>query len=208
MYTFLEAVRMPKRIAGLSLLLVLTGFLAGSAENPAFRCLALNIYWEARLEPVEGKWAVAYVTVARAMAARSSEVDKKKWGGPNICNTVFKSGIDKSTNRRVAQFSWILFVDPSREPVDVKNYQLAELIARETMRNPDAPLKYVPGIRHARYYLNPRATSPANYCRFQREFIAVNEGLPVGRHFFYREPTLEEIRDRRKNPVRCVPFGR
>src|SRR5574341_488621 len=52
---------------------------------PEVICLAMNIYYEARSDPVEGRLAVAWVTVNRARVARTS-----------ICYEVFKPW----------QFSW------------------------------------------------------------------------------------------------------
>lgn len=50
-------------------------------------CLALNIYFEARGEPLPGQYAVAEVTIRRAENART-----------NICAEVFRPG----------QFSWTM----------------------------------------------------------------------------------------------------
>lgn len=51
----------------------------------ALLCLALNVYFESRGEPVEGQYAVAMVTLNRA-----------KQSGQDICSTVFAP----------KQFSW------------------------------------------------------------------------------------------------------
>lgn len=53
-------------------------------------CLALNVYFEARSEPIEGQYAVAEVTIRRA-----------KESGRSICEEVFQ---DK-------QFSWTMSSD-------------------------------------------------------------------------------------------------
>jgi FimV-like protein len=50
-------------------------------------CLAMNIYYEARSDPIEGRLAVAWVTINRARRART-----------NICYEVFKPW----------QFSWTM----------------------------------------------------------------------------------------------------
>ena len=52
-------------------------------------CLAKNIYYEAGIEPIEGKYAVAQVTINRLMAQR--------WGN-SICKVVHAP----------SQFSWTL----------------------------------------------------------------------------------------------------
>lgn len=56
-------------------------------------CLALNIYHEARGEPIEGQRAVAYVTINRAQAS-----------GKEVCDVVFED----------EQFSWTI---GNKEPV-------------------------------------------------------------------------------------------
>jgi len=53
--------------------------------HAALLCLALNVHFEARGEPVEGQLAVAHVTINRAKENRT-----------DICHEVFKKG----------QFSW------------------------------------------------------------------------------------------------------
>jgi spore germination cell wall hydrolase CwlJ-like protein len=53
--------------------------------HAALLCLALNIHFEARGEPIEGQLAVAHVTINRAKENQTS-----------ICHEVFKKG----------QFSW------------------------------------------------------------------------------------------------------
>lgn len=55
-------------------------------------CLALNIYFEARNEPIDGRYAVAEVTLRRAI----------KSGRP-VCNEVFTD----------SQFSWTIQSDNS-----------------------------------------------------------------------------------------------
>lgn len=55
------------------------------------RCLAENIYFEARNEPVEGMLAVAFVTMNRVES-------------PNYPNTI--CGVVKQKIRRTCQFSW------------------------------------------------------------------------------------------------------
>jgi spore germination cell wall hydrolase CwlJ-like protein len=61
------------------------------------RCLTQNIYFEAGNEPIEGKIAVAMVTLNR--------VNAKEW--PNtICEVVKEKKIKKQKNKMVCQFSW------------------------------------------------------------------------------------------------------
>jgi len=55
------------------------------------RCLAGNIYFEARSESIEGQMAVAFVTINRMISRDFPD---------NICSVV------KQKNRRLCQFSW------------------------------------------------------------------------------------------------------
>lgn len=61
-------------------------------------CLAKNIYYEAGLEPYEGKVAVAQVTVNR------SENDKFP---DTICGVVHQKTRAAATGKTVCQFSWV-----------------------------------------------------------------------------------------------------
>lgn len=58
----------------------------------ALLCLALNVYYEANLEPTNGKYAVAHVAMNRAQES-----------GDSICKVVYKP----------SQFSWTLKPQPA-----------------------------------------------------------------------------------------------
>jgi N-acetylmuramoyl-L-alanine amidase len=70
------------------------------------QCLALNVYHEARGEPLPGRFAVAYVTLERAKAKRRS-----------ICRTVFEPH----------QFSW---TSGDHRAHDVRAWRDAVLVAK------------------------------------------------------------------------------
>lgn len=70
--------------------------------STAALCLALNVYWEARGEPLVGQKAVAYVTLRRA------NFDER-----NICKEVFKP----------RQFSW---ANPLTEASPAERIRLAD----------------------------------------------------------------------------------
>jgi spore germination cell wall hydrolase CwlJ-like protein len=61
------------------------------------QCLAENIYFEARGEPLEGQYAVAEVTLNRRWAERFPHT---------ICEVVHETRWDPSRRRFVADFSW------------------------------------------------------------------------------------------------------
>lgn len=61
------------------------------------RCLAMNVYHEARGEPLPGKYAVAEVTMNRVKSKRY----------PNdVCDVVYQRAWVKRYNRYVSEFSW------------------------------------------------------------------------------------------------------
>ena len=63
------------------------------------KCLADNIYFEARNESVKGQVAVALVTINRVNSIHF----------PNtVCDVVWQQGYSRKTKRKVAQFSWTL----------------------------------------------------------------------------------------------------
>jgi spore germination cell wall hydrolase CwlJ-like protein len=126
-------------------------------------CLALNIYFEARSEPMEGKLAVAHVVLNRVGSDRFPET---------ICAVVRQGG---ERTRHRCQFSW--WCDgQSDEPRNPAAWDAARLIAwfvyhGETADPTDGSLWY-----HADY-VDP----------YWRE--AFNRGPQIGRHIFYRSET-------------------
>lgn len=80
-------------------------------------CLALNIYFEARSEPLAGKLAVGHVVLNRAAAK----------GFPNkICDVVKQGGEDR---RHKCQFSW--WCDGrSDRPRDPQAWKESQVLAR------------------------------------------------------------------------------
>ena len=88
--------------AGASVMLVLfaTTMYAKQVRESALaelNCLALNVYYESRGEPIEGQYAVAEVTMNRVADERY----------PNtICETVYQQRWDSLRKRYVGAFSW------------------------------------------------------------------------------------------------------
>ncbi len=108
------------------ILLFLGGLVLGSAGAPALagqdnaqkqankemRCLALNVYFEARGEPAEGQLAVAMVTMNRV---------KSRHYPNSVCGVVWQK----------RQFSWT-HDGKSDRPTDKRAWRLAQKIARFT----------------------------------------------------------------------------
>ena len=124
-------------------------------------CLALNIYHEARGEPLPGKRAVAHVVLNRA----------RHWRFPDdICDVVKQGGEEK---RHACQFSW--WCDGrSDQPQDRvawrESLSLAKVILDDPSTDPtDGALWY-----HAIYVEPDWSTRLA-------------QGPQIGRHVFYHE---------------------
>lgn len=78
----------------------------------AILCLALNIYYEANTEPIEGKYAVAHVTLNRV---------NNKYYPDNICEVVYQP----------YQFSWTL--SPQKRP-EGEGWKEAKRIAKVVLK--------------------------------------------------------------------------
>lgn len=75
-------------------------------------CVACNIYWEARGEPIEGYWVPALATLNRV----EGKLYPSKKLGPKVkkeklvnefCQVVYEERWDKKRGKWVAMFSWI-----------------------------------------------------------------------------------------------------
>ncbi len=69
-------------------------------EKRELACLALNVYYEARGEPMAGMYAVAEVTMNRVRSARHP---------PTVCGVVYEQRWDRLRKRKVGAFSWTEF---------------------------------------------------------------------------------------------------
>ncbi|GAB6053789.1 cell wall hydrolase [Magnetospira thiophila] len=129
-------------------------------------CLALNVYWEARSEPLEGQLAVAGVTLNRA---RSAEFPS------TICGVVMQ-GVGK---RNQCQFSW--WCDgKSDEPTEENAWKLAKMVARYALHANDQDPSRGALFYHASYV--------------QPEWVAkLKRVRQIGHHIFYRDPTTSKL---------------
>lgn len=129
------------------------------------RCLALNIYFEARSEPEAGKYAVGHVVMNRVAHRRFPR---------SICRVIRQGGYKR---RHRCQFSW--WCDgQSDKPRDVSAWdesrRIAAVIYTGTSEDPtDGALWY-----HADY------VKPDWRSDFQR-------GPKIGRHVFYAIETMK-----------------
>ena len=79
------------------------------------KCLAMNMYHEARNQTIDGQYAVAHVTMNRVASSKHAD---------NICDVVYAN----------KQFSWTWTLTDTT-PDDQKAYDLAYTIASEVISN-------------------------------------------------------------------------
>ena len=126
-------------------------------------CLAENIYFEARGEPLAGQYAVAEVTVNRTQAEHFPHT---------ICQVVHETRWDPIRRRHIADFSWTELADDLSEP-DGPAWKQAMTIATAVYDDVNQPL--VPGALF--YHAN---TVRPGWAR-GRKVVAT-----IGNHIFYR----------------------
>lgn len=131
------------------------------ARREQLRCLALNIYWEARSESIAGQLAVAAVTLNRVQNPRFPS---------DVCDVVRQGG---EIRRHRCQFSW--WCDGKKDdPVNAESWRrattLARLVSAGVAKDPtNGALWY-----HADY------VNPAWAERMERV-------AKIGRHIFYTD---------------------
>lgn len=134
-------------------------------------CLAMNVYHEARGQPLEGQVAVAHVTLNRA-----------RHTGLTPCQVVIQP----------KQFSWVndgkmyydgksWKVDPSLWPRNKKAWDEAKLVARAVMLN------VVKDPTHGALYYHAEKVHP----KWAKKMQFVTK---IGSHLFYRQPMLMAVR--------------
>ena len=126
------------------------------------QCLAENIYFEARGEPLAGQYAVAEVTLNRTRAAHFPHT---------VCQVVHETRWDPSRRRHVADFSWV--ERGASSPDDGPAWRQALAVASAAYDDRQAPL--VPG---ALFY---HATNVRPGWARSRTPVAT-----IGNHVFYR----------------------
>lgn len=128
-------------------------------DTKELRCLALNIYWEARSEPLEGQLAVAGVTLNRVASPRFPD---------SICGVVYQGGWAK---RHKCQFSWQCD-GLSDTPKEKTAWHAAQQLAR----------LYLAGI-----YTDPTGAALWYHADYVTPYWAdsMTETAQIGRHIFY-----------------------
>lgn len=126
------------------------------------QCLAENIYFEARGEPLEGQYAVAEVTLNRTRAQNFPHT---------ICAVVHQSRWDPGRRRPVADFSWTEL--GALSPEDGPAWKRAMAVANAAYDDLHDPV--VPGA----LFYHATSIRPG----WARTRIAI---ATIGRHVFYR----------------------
>lgn len=128
----------------------------------AMMCMALNVYFEARGEPIQGQHAVALVTMNRA----KGDPDK-------VCEVVFKRKQFSWANGKVVRLGQAYFIDIDHE-YEERAMKLARSIARAHLKG------WVKDFTGGATHYHARSVQPRWSYNLQK--VAV-----IGRHIFYKE---------------------
>ena len=122
----------------------------------AATCLALNVYFEARSEPIVAQFAVAQVTMNRVKSAQYPD---------NVCDVVWD-------NR---QFSWT-HDGKSDKPKEKAAWERAQWVAKITLEDNDNSISVVPNdtVHYHADYVKPYWITSC---------VRITQ---IGRHIFYR----------------------
>ena len=131
-------------------------------HNESLACLARNVYFEARGEPLAGQYAVAEVTMNRRASRRFPRT---------ICEVVYQKNWDPLRGRYVSAFSWTEF-NALPEP-EGEHWERARQVAEAVYYQ-----KYTPQLHGALFF-------HATY--IQPEWAKEKRRITkIGRHVFYR----------------------
>jgi N-acetylmuramoyl-L-alanine amidase len=125
-------------------------------------CLARNVYYEARGEPLSGQFAVAEVTMNR----KASRLFPK-----TVCEVVYQKTWDAGRRRYVGAFSWTEF-EKLDEPAG-ETWQRAQAIAATVYYHKHSPVVHGALFFHA-VHIRPD---------WARERKRIGR---IGKHIFYR----------------------
>lgn len=116
--------------------LVLLCVASDAYAGDGLKCLADNIYHEARGESVEGQRAVGFVTINRLF---SDERGFNKRGSLDACDVVYYGTFDKNgaVRKHRCQFSWTCD-GKSDDITDLESYARITELAQELLEDPDA----------------------------------------------------------------------
>jgi len=148
---------------GLSMTVVM--FAKQQHDSRNIKCLAMNVYHEARGEPKLGQYAVAVVTMNRVSSTRYPD---------DVCRVVYQKGWSSKWKRYVAAFSWTLdqVTDIPKESLAWKNaVDVAKAVYQEEI---SGKAKVKDAMYYHAEYVKPRWAS-------QKSRVT-----KIGRHIFYK----------------------
>jgi len=126
-------------------------------------CLTMNIYHEARGEPIKGQYAVARVTLNRVASKRY----------PNtICEVVHQKKWDYLRKRYVSAFSWTEL--PPKKNIKNKAWNQALKIAKDVYQNQSHTNNLHGALFYHARYIKP------SWARKKKPIAR------IGKHIFYR----------------------
>lgn len=132
------------------------------------KCLADNIYFEAKSEPLEGQLAVAEVTLNRVEHPQYPKT---------VCGVVWQQNKDRRTGKKVAQFSWTLDGKPD-VPRSKETYEQIYALAEEVLLyGMDSAIVGPEALFYHATYVKPR---------WSRSMVKV---MRIGNHIFYQPRT-------------------
>lgn len=127
------------------------------------KCLAMNVYHEARGESTLGQYAVAAVTMNR--------VDSDKYP-EDVCHVVYQKAWSKQQQRYIAAFSWT--TDTAEDvPYESVAWKKAVRVAKEVY-NDNAKSNVKGALFYHAEYVDPK---------WARNKLRITK---IGRHIFYR----------------------
>jgi N-acetylmuramoyl-L-alanine amidase len=132
------------------------------AERQTLACLARNVYFEARGEPLAGQYAVAEVTMNRRASRHYPDT---------VCEVVYQQNWDPIRGRYVGAFSWTEFseLDEPRGEAWQRAWNIAEAVYYR---------KEAPKLQGALFF---HATAIKPRWAKGKQTVA-----RIGRHVFYR----------------------
>jgi len=138
------------------------GFVSVADRTKQLDCLTRNIYWEAGMEPFEGKVAVAQVTMNRVESGKFPK---------DVCGVVYQKNV--VYDKVVCQFSWFCDGSSKVKPIHPAHWREAEEVAKKVLLEGFR----LPSMKNALY--------------FHADYVKPQWGKPqvgkIGRHIFYAE---------------------
>jgi spore germination cell wall hydrolase CwlJ-like protein len=135
-------------------------------ELRSIKCLALNIYHEARGEPLSGQYAVATVSMNRVNSDRYPD---------DVCRVVYQKGWSRKHQRYISAFSWTSFThEKDVIPKEDKAWRQAFNIAKNVYQDNKRSDKTRNALFYHADYVKPKWAA-------QKTKIT-----KIGRHIFYQ----------------------